>query len=58
MNDELVARLEAERAKGMPRWTPKPAWEDEQRRRLAAQTWEQDTRALIPTEMDEVVQCG
>jgi hypothetical protein len=46
MNDEIVARLEAERLRGMPRWNPQPAWEDEIRRRLQADAHAVDEQVM------------
>ena len=46
MNDEIVAALERERLGGMPRWTLRPAWEDEARRRLQADAHAVDELAI------------
>jgi hypothetical protein len=38
VNAEIVAQLEAERLRGMPRWQPRTAWDEELRRRAKADT--------------------
>jgi hypothetical protein len=48
VNAEIVAKLEAERLKGMPRWQSRTAWDEELRRRANADTQAVDKHLTPP----------
>jgi hypothetical protein len=49
VNADLVAALERERLRGMPRWNPCPWWVDEAKRLLQAK----DNKYPTPTSADD-----